>query len=371
MKKLLILLAGLLLSLSSLAQVVTVKGVNTITYAAILGPAEKEQAYRAAQVASVERYFAESGEAESQNFDAIQEKIAANLDKFILSTTVLNEQDQPGLHKYSITVRIELNVAKLKNTLRASSVVARADNAARSQMVYVFVGREVASVRAFDDRIVKRAETNVEQSSKNSGSTTGREGESIKASAVSTNASRQTAEKVSFSSSVNVETGGSTTRKADEVSYRLLPMGNQKTAITSVFSQAGFSVAEPEFVLGDNDIKAVNQDYAKGNDLAPATVRGVVQALRKSQIPYLVLATMDVNSPAPDPATGLQRVGVSVTGRVMDLTGNLPREVASVPPVQYFALGADNASALTKALKDASVSAAREIVSRLNAAGIH
>jgi hypothetical protein len=42
-----------------------------------------------------------------------------------------------------------------------------------------------------------------------------------------------------------------------------------------------------------------------------------------------------------------------------------------VPPVQYVGLGADGASAQGKALKDASIAAAKEIVSRLNAVGIH
>jgi hypothetical protein len=54
----------------------------------------------------------------------------------------------------------------------------------------------------------------------------------------------------------------------------------------------------------------------------------------------------------------------------MDISGNIPREVASVPPVQFFGMGSDNASASTKALKEASLAAAKEVVSRLNAAGI-
>jgi len=62
---------------------------------------------------------------------------------------------------------------------------------------------------------------------------------------------------------------------------------------------------------------------------------------------------------------------VTVTGRILDVTGNFPREVASVPAVQYFGVGPDNASASGKALKDAATAAAREVVARINAAGIH
>jgi hypothetical protein len=375
MKKILLslslLLSFLLLSTSSLAQVVTAKGVSTISYAAGLGPAEKEQAYRGAQVAAVERYFAENGQAEAENFEAIEEKVAQNLDKFILSTTVLNEQDNPGFHKYSVTVRVELNLAKLRNTLRGASAAGKTGDAEKSQMVYVFVGREVASVKKFDDRVVEHHGVSAEGTVSGSEATKGTESESIKGRKVSTSASVQGTATMSANMSANIETGGSRTSKADEVGYRLLSMANQKTAVTSVFSQSGYAVADPDFVLADGDMKAVNADYSKGDDLAPSTMRSMVASLRKSQVPYLVLATFDVGVPTQDPATGLQRVNVSVTGRVLDLTNGLPREVASVPPVQYVGLGADGASAQGKALKDASIAAAKEIVSRLNTVGIH
>lgn len=374
MKKLLLMLSALLLPLSLFqdvsAQVVQVKGVATVTYAATLTPIDKEKAYRSAQVAAVERYFAENGEAESQNFEAIQDRINDNLDKFILSTTVLNEQDQPGLRKYSVSVRIEINVAKLRNTLRGSSAVSKTAAQEKSQLAYVFAGRVVESVQAFDARVVKRMDTSTSANASLDETTKGKEGESIKKGTVSTTASKQSTASGSVDTSAKVTTGGSTTRKSDETTYRMLSLANSKTAITSVFSQGGFIVADPEFVLNDADFKAVNKDFSSGNDLAPPTMRAVVKAMRDAQVPYLVLATLDVGAPSQDQATGLQRVAVSVVGRVLDLSGKLPREVASVPAVQYFGVGPDNATATNKALKDAALAAAREVVSRLNAAGI-
>ena len=371
MKRVLSLIACLLFAQPCLAQVVNAKGVATVPYSVAVTPQDKEKAYRAAQVASIERYFAENGEAESENFEAIQPKIEENLDKFIMSTTVLNEQDQPSLHKFSMAVRTELNVAKLRSTLRGASVTGKTANAEKSPMVFIFIGREVAGVKAFDDRVVKRQEMNVEADMKSGGSAKGSEGESIKSSSVSTHASKQRSEKVAVGVAINMETGGSTSRKSDEVTYRLLSMTGNKTSVTSVFSQSGFLGTDSDLVLADSDIKALNQDYSKGNDLTPATMRGIVQSLRKVKIPLFVLATFDVGTPSQDPATGLQRIAVSVTGRVLDVSGAFPREVASVPPVQYFAVGSDNAIATTKALKDAALAATREIVSRLNAVGVH
>jgi hypothetical protein len=374
MKKLCLFFACLVAAFQCNAQVVVSKGVGTITYDGwSLSAEEKDKAYRAAQVSAVERYFAENGEAESENFEAIQPMVEDNLDKFILSTTVINEQNQEGLKKYSVSVRVELNVAKLRSSIRSNSATAKAgaSGGEKSQLVYVFAGREAASVRSFDDRVVKRVEAASEISDKRATSETGSESERIRGNRVDTAASQETETRVKQKASARVETGGSTTRKADEATFRLLPMNNVKTSITGAFSQGGFQVAEPEFVLQDDDIKAVNADFSSGNDLSPSTIRAVVASLQRNQIPLLVLATLDVGIPTKDDATGLQRVAVTVTSRVLDVSANFPREVASVPAVQYFGVGPDNATASGKALKDASLAAAREVIARINAAGIH
>lgn len=369
MKIRLIMALAALLPMLAMGQVVQVKGVGTSSYSGELTSAIKENSYQKAQISAVERYFAENGEAESQNFEAIADQISGNLDSFILNTTVLNEQDQPSLKKYSVSVKVELNVAKLRNTLRKSSAVATAGAYEKSSMVYVFVGREAASVRAFDTRVVKREEVAAKGGSSSTNSTRGNEGEDISDASISTTATKQTTKSQSSSSSIRVETGGSVTHKADDVTYRLLPMANAKTSITSVFSQAGFRVEEPEFVIGDREYKAMTTQFSSGNDVAPATMRSIVGSLTKAQVPLLVLATLDVGAADQDPATGMQRVAVTAVGRVLDVSSGRPREVASVPAVQYFGVGSDNQAAINKGLKEASLAAAREVVSRLNAIG--
>lgn len=367
----LLLSSCIFLATPSQAQVVNAKGVATVSYNKKITPAEKEAAYKAAQVASIERYFAENGEAEAENFDAIKGKVEANLDKFILSTTVLNEQDQPSLSKYSMAVRTEINVAKLRNALRAGSEVAKAPPNSKSAMVYVFVARETAAVKSFDARVVQREDVDLKASADYDVSESASERESVRGGRVAVSSSSKGKGRVNASSSLTTTTGGSSTQKTDEVTYRVLSMANHKTAVTSVFSQSGYNVADPDFVLSDADMRSVKQDYSRGDDLAPGTMRGIVQSLRKVNVPMVVLATFDLGAPAADPATGLQRVAVTVTGRVLDLQGALPREIASVPAVQYVALGSDNAMAGTKAMKDAALAATREIVSRLNVLGVH
>lgn len=336
-------IALMCMPLMATCQIIQAKGAGTLPYAGVVTPEIKERAYVKAQLNAVERYFAENGEAESQNFEAIESTIQDNLEKFILSTVVLNEQDQSSMHKYSVAVRVEINAAKLRNTLRGASAAGKASNTAKSQLVYVFVGREIASTRSFDVRTMKRAEVELEDAT-----------------------SRRGVQRVA----AQVETGGSATRKADDVAYRLLPMANVVTSITSVFSQGGYLVADPAFAIGDKDIKAINKDFSTGNDIDAATLRSVVASLRKLHVPLMILATLDAGAPSQDTATGLQRAGVSVSVRVLDVSYPIPREVVSVPAIQIFGVGSDNQVARDKALKDGSLAAAREVVSRLNAAGI-
>jgi hypothetical protein len=83
-----------------------------------------------------------------------------------------------------------------------------------------------------------------------------------------------------------------------------------------------------------------------------------------------VLATLDVNEPSVDPASGMYRVAVVVTARVLDLASGLPREVASTPPFDSVGLGIKDKEAQDKALKDGSLRAAKEVVQRLNAVDV-
>lgn len=348
-----------LLSANVFAQTVSVKGLGTVTYSGFLGSGDKDKAYQKAQISAVERYFSDRGQADYEAFDANRDKIVGSLDDFITGTTVLNEQDQSSMNKYSVTVKVDLNETKLNVLMRKSSVVAKAPLGSKSKIVFIFVGREAASIKSFDARIVKRADANAVGTK----STSGTEGENITDTKISTSASRTD----NASASVKVETGGSTTRKSDETSYRAFPLSDQRSNITSVFSQAGYKVIDSDISLSDKDIKAITKDFSTGNDLTPPTIRGIYQSLRASGVPIFVLATLTLGAPTLDPSSGMAREGVRVAARAMDVSDG--SEIASVPSVNQFGLGQTNDEARDKALKDGAMSAAKEVVSRLNALG--
>lgn len=350
MKKLISIIITILLPLSSFAEIVQVKGTGTVSYQNTLTPEFKEKAYQTAQMKAIESFFAEQGDAAVENFDSLQDKIQTEIDKYITSTTILNEQDQTGIKKYSIVIRVELNASRLNNLIKKNSAIGRtaATNGVKSKLVYIFLGREVANTREYDARVYQRTDTNAK----------------VDASVRGTRKNFSSKEKNSFES----ETGGSTLRKSDDVNFKLLPMQKYETSITSVFTQGGFDVLDPSMVIDDRDFKIAKDDIAKGNDLSPATKRGFAKKMQENQIQYLILTTLDVGLAAQDDATGLQRVGVNVTTRVLNSS---LQEIASAPIKAIAAVAPNNTEARDLALKKSATEASKEVVSSLNASNVH
>ena len=86
----------------------------------------------------MEFYYAEAGESEAANFDAMRTKIIENPDRYILETTVLSEDDNAGSKQYTVAVKVSLNVANLRNDIKAGSAVGKATRAERSALAFLF-----------------------------------------------------------------------------------------------------------------------------------------------------------------------------------------------------------------------------------------
>jgi hypothetical protein len=361
------------------AQVANARGKASVTYeGSVFGskasPEAKARAFKDAQVKAVEFYYAEAGQSESANFDAIRDRVAANLDKFILDTTVLDEQDQTDKRVYTVTVRTSINVAQLRNAVKAGSATQATGKADKSKLTFLFVSRQVDSEKTFDDRVYQREDRGVKVDVAGSDARRGKEGESLRGGQIGTNASTQRSASFEAKRTDTIETGGSTTRRASESTWRIFPSANLNSVFTGVFASAGFKVLEAGFVEpytnGLLKIKNVENDYKSGNDLDPGTLRDVVRGLQAAQIPYLAFGTLDVGLTDTDPATGLKRVAVTVTGKILDLSSGIPENVSTVGPVQYAGIGPTEAEARGNALKKAADSAARELVSQVTNVGL-
>ena len=374
-RKFIVAIVASAVALSAVAQVQQSRGKATVAYKAKAAPADvKAKALQNAQLKAVEAYYAEAGESESANFDAIRPKIIETPDRYILDTTVLSEDDNAGNQQYTVAVRVSLNVANLRNDLKASSAVGKATRSERSALAFLFVSREVDSIKAFDTRVTERQDVSATVDASRTKSQKGSEGESVRRGKVSTNAGKTEAVSVSVNESVTRELGGTQTRRAAESTWRLFPSANLNQVFTQSFSRAGFKVNEAKLIEpytgGKFKVAMVEADYKAGNDLKSETMQSIVMGMRAAQIPYIALGTLDLGLADQDPNSGLVRVAVTVNARVFDLTQTIPDTIASVGPVLYAGVGPTEDEARTNALKLAANNAARELTSQLTNLGL-
>jgi hypothetical protein len=374
-RKLFVALFAAAFALSAVAQVQQARGKATMSYTGkAVTPDVKAKALQNAQLKAVEFYYAEAGESEAANFDAMRAKILENPDRYILDTTVLSEDDNAGSKAYTVAVRVSLNVANLRNDMKAGSAVGKATRSERSALAFVFVSREQDSEKAYDTRVTKRLDTSEKADAALTRTDKGKESESIRAGQIKTDDSRTKTASGSLNTSTTVETGGTRTRRASESTWRLFPSANLNQVFTQTFTRAGFKVKEAALIEpttgGKFKVAMIENDYKSGNDLQSSTMQAITQGMKNAQIPYIALGTLDLGLADTDPQTGMQRVAVTVTARIFDVTETVADTIASVGPVQYAGVGPTEAEARTNALKLAANNAARELTSQLTNLGL-
>jgi hypothetical protein len=372
----LILSALLLLSVSTAhADVVSSKGKATVKYTERkVTPEVREKALFAAQMKAIETYYAEEGDSQAENLDAIRARIKEDPDRFILETTVLQEEDKPDAHQYAVTVRVSLNGSNLRNALKKSAPVGTVPAGDRSQLAFIFISRQVDTQTSYDTRETRRAVASDKGSVSASGSERGSEGESVGRSKVSTNADKKVKGSYSAERTVTLETGGSSMNRSDTATWKVIPSQNLSQVVTQVFKTSGYRVVEAQFVEpmtnGKLKVAAIESDYKSGNDLQSTTLQNVVTGLRTAQVRYFALGTLDVGQVGTDPASGLARIAVTVNAKVIDVGQGIPESVAVAGPTQYAGVGPTEDEARTNALKLAAQSTARELTSQLANAGL-
>lgn len=373
--KLIVLVVAVLYTNISLADVVSSKGKATVKYTEQKAtPETKDKALFNAQMKAVEMYYAEAGDAEAENLDAIRPKIKEDPDRFILESTVLQEEDRPDNHQYTVTVRVSLNGSNLRNALKKASAIGTTPVGERSQLAFIFVSRQIDTQTTYDARVTQRAIVSDKGVATGSTSERGNEGESIGKSRVATNAVTKSRAGYAAERQVTIETGGSSVARSGKSTWKLIPSQNLSQVVTQIFKTSGYRVVEAQYIEpmtnGKLKVASIEGDYKSGNDLKSSTLQNIVAGLRVAQVRYFALGTLDVGQVGEDPATGLQRVSVTVNANVIDVGQSIPETVAAAGPAQYSGVGPTEDEARTNALKLAAQSATRELTSQLANAGL-
>ncbi|MFN3495884.1 MAG: hypothetical protein ACK40L_15395 [Hydrogenophaga sp.] len=354
----LLILIALMVTAPVAAQTASSRGTGSASYGLRLSADTRAQALNKAKVNALEAYIAESGAAKLRLFEARRPEFIGEIDRYVLSAVPLSEDEDKKAKTYSVTVRAEINTTLLQTKLDAGSAVAGARSSERSLLTFLFMARSQDTVQSFQDKEYRRVDASRSYDEKT------REGDSFRGNSVSTNGS------INQNASVSVTSGGSTTARSDNISWKVANAAEVNTAMTGAFSSAGYEVVEAEYVEGESrgllSIERIRKDFSTGNDLSAATLRDTANGIRAANIPYIAVGTLDIGMRDRDPASGNTRVYVTVTGKVLDVTGRFPRTVSSVGPVQYAGLGPNETVARTNALREAAEQAAQQMINELN-----
>ena len=226
-------------------------------------------------------------------------------------------------------------------------------------MTWLFVTRGQASIKNYDDRVVKINSS--KSGNSNSESQTYQESEtSIRAS-----------EEISKSRFNKQEKGGSTTKKSSEITRKILSSKEIDASMRQALINAGYEgymygqiAAEPE-CGAKRTIEQIRNEFGASVDISSDTQRDITRTARRCEMKYTAIGTLDV---MPAKSQGRKMiVDVSVTAQVFDTSGRFARNIASVGPVVFGGEGPSEEVARFNALKKAGQSAASTIINQLRA----
>lgn len=349
---------SLLPALPASAQTVSARGTGSASFGMRLTADTRAQALEKAKANALEAYIAESGPAKLRLFEARRTELLGQIDRYVLSSVVLSDNEDRKAKTYTVTVRAEINATLLQVSLDNGAAVASAAPAQKSMLTFLFMARSQDSVQSFQDREYRRADASTSYSEST------REGDSFSGNAIGTSGN------INRSGSVATTTGGSTTQRSEKIEWKVSNAAEVNTVMTGAFSAAGYEVVEAEYIEGESrgllSIERIRKDFSTGDDLSAETLRNTANGVRAADIPYIAVGTLDVGMAGRDPASGNVRVFVTVTGKVLDVTGRFPRTVSSVGPVQYAGLGPNETVARTNALREAAEQASQQMINELN-----
>lgn len=313
-------------------------------------------AMRQAKVAAIRSHTASYSPAKQKIYQAVASTVEESADQYLTNVVVVDQRCDTSTKIFHLVLRGTINTSVLGHLLQQHiPTVGSGDG---SMFVAIFLARRATAVTEFQDRLFRRVD--VEGVSDAT--------EAVAVSGGTMHASEET------STSASVTEGGSTTKKADAISYEVSRPRDLEDSVNGVLSTAGFEMIDVAEVAAESggvfDLRRFVADFGDADDISAETRAMAYGVLRDFEIPLFAMGTLDVGVKDTDPVSGNVRVFVSVAARVYDLSRRFARTIASVGPVQYSGLGPDQTVAERNALSLAAEAAASEIVVQLQAKGV-
>lgn len=345
-----------LLAVNVQAAYVKEKAKGSVRYSGLLkfqpSAEDRMAATKDAKAKALQKYFSGLDQARLKLLEPLMPEILADLDRFVPECDVIADQMLKEMKTYEVTVEAAIDESQVERLIAAKTTTSQAAVSEEEEMIIsiVFVAREAATVRKFQDRVINKAVEEDASTVKESGGATGDGSYAGGHSAVK---------------ETTVTTGGSTLKQADEIQHRVTTVTEVDAKLQEVFAKADIVLAAAGDI--EVDVESFMNDFSVGNDVSPATRRAAFAKCREAGVHFLAVGTMDVGMQDTDPATGMQRVYVTITAKVTDLRKKVPTTLASVGPTQYAGLGPDAQVARINALVEAAGNASQDMVDQIRA----
>ncbi len=356
MKRVICILCFIVLSFSLCAEVLT-KGSGEVR---IIGNkpnlSELSEARKLAIKSALSRWASNQGGSFLNNYISLQQKIETDLKTYILDDSVLTESTNVRNKTYKVIVRVLIDDIRIRNLIIKSSSVVNTAQGDKSYMTFIFLARRQKSVKSFADRaVVKQVRDATEK------------GEEIDNGESEYSVRSQTINKLT--------SGGSTLKQADEILYNVVSSDEVNIAMSEIFSSSGFEIVDAEYLEAETEglisLSAFKSDYSNGDDITSKTKSNAAKGAKMVDVPYMAIGTLDIGMKMTDSATGLIRVPVKLTGKVVSVQKRFPKTVAAVGPEMISGIGPSQTQAESNALKFAARRAAQELVNQLNSKNIN
>ncbi len=317
--------------------------------------AERVHALNKAKSNAILAYADGLSDATRKLFEQKRAQFLSNPDRYIIRYNVAKEKMDKNSRMFSVIIEAIIDDAKIKNDI-GDSFGSKDATLAKNNIAVFFIAREVASSTSFDAKVTKVAQAQRE----------------LSGSVTASSAGGSTSATESASETNVVTTGGSTINKSDVQEYRVdeVSRGEFGGFLTDVFSSKGM-----ENILDGGFFEAINlmqADYGKGTTIKPMTWRKVMRELRdpENDIKYIVVGTVDLSAKETHRATGKPIVSATVSAKIYNIEGKLPKIVTSLRPITIKGIGTDQSLAKKNALNNCAKDAAEEIIDKLRGKGL-
>ena len=318
--------------------------------------------------------------------------ILNNLDLFLKGKTTSDPDFDFGEQTVSVKACITINEERFKATLKVEPEIKSGEG---SEIVGLFIARQAQTAKEYEARVKNdaSAEATVEADDKSKEKSQIITKEIAQASggkAVSgtfEKKKRKRRSKRTRRVSSKSETGGSTERRSEEISYKIISAEPVNNAMNKILGNAGYELTDYDEIAADCDgplREEIEESFVTRDSLTSRHKLGARKAAVECEVPFFARGTMTADI-ARTHKSGLKIVYVRVRGEVRMYVEKKKRKkrrrkkrrsrgswksVVTVDEQQYSGLGPNESVARTNELRKAGEKAAEYIAKELRRKGI-